>query len=349
MRERVAQILKIVCCGLAALLIVQLVKVAHHANPLAGATLPQVPSLPVDTNAAPAVAGNKPPRPPGTNSPMAATGTNGPKMVADTNGLVTVLGTNAATHKKSKRGETNAEGSTVTGASTNAIHVAGTNIVITTSVDETNSQTSAAKEKETNATPVVVTTTLATNTLETNLAIAAPSTNAAAGTNAIAAGTNSVAAKLSGGTNLVVNASAKTNLTNSAIAKASGSRPPPGMMPPMMGGPGGRGSAAKLSPEIQARVDRVTDSEILAPVMHPMPMALLGIAGKVAFLRAPSGQTGMVKEGEDLGEIKLLRIGTNRVLVEQDGKKQELMIFSGLGGDSLLPKTTETSDETTKN
>ena len=80
-----------------------------------------------------------------------------------------------------------------------------------------------------------------------------------------------------------------------------------------------------------------------------MPMALLGIAGKLAFLRSPSGQTGMVKEGEDLGEIKLLRIGINRVLVEQDGQPKELMIFSGLGGESLLPKPTVTSDETTKN
>jgi hypothetical protein len=117
---------------------------------------------------------------------------------------------------------------------------------------------------------------------------------------------------------------------------------------PMIGGPGGS-KAAKLPPEIQARVDRVVESEILAPVNHPMPMALLGIAGKSAFLRSPSGQTGLVKEGEDLGEIKLLRIGINRVLVEQDGQQKELMIFSGLGGESLLPKSTVTSDETTKN
>jgi hypothetical protein len=56
----------------------------------------------------------------------------------------------------------------------------------------------------------------------------------------------------------------------------------------------------------------------------------------------------MVKEGDALGEIKLLRIGINRVLVEQDGQQKELMIFSGLGGESLLPKPTATSDETTK-
>jgi hypothetical protein len=162
-------------------------------------------------------------------------------------------------------------------------------------------------------------------------------------TNAL--GTNLTAAKLSG-TNILPDHSTKTNSTNSAVAKSSGAKSP-STMPPMMGGPGGK-PAAKLSPEIQARVDRVVESEILAPVMHPMPMALLGIAGNVAFLRSPSGQTGLVKEGDDLGEIKLLRIGTNRVLVEQDGQKKELMIFSGLGGESLMPKTTETSDETTK-
>jgi hypothetical protein len=67
-------------------------------------------------------------------------------------------------------------------------------------------------------------------------------------------------------------------------------------------------------------------------------MALLGIAGNIAFLRAPNGQTGIVKENEELGGIKLLRIGTNRVLVEEEGQKKELTIFSGLGGESLLPK-----------
>lgn len=118
------------------------------------------------------------------------------------------------------------------------------------------------------------------------------------------------------------------------------------MAGPMMFGLGGK-KAPSLPPEIQARVDRVTDSEILAPVNHPMPMALLGIAGKTAFLRSASGQTGLVKEGDSLGDIKLLRIGINRVLIEQDGQPKELMIFSGYGGESLLSKPTENANETT--
>ncbi len=101
-----------------------------------------------------------------------------------------------------------------------------------------------------------------------------------------------------------------------------------------------------VPPAIQAEISKITDSEILGPVMRPLPMALMGIAGDVAFLRSPSGQTGLVKVGDSLGEIKLLRIDINRVLVELDGQQQELMIFSGYGGESLLSKPGGTNDET---
>ena len=67
-------------------------------------------------------------------------------------------------------------------------------------------------------------------------------------------------------------------------------------------------------------------------------MALLGIAGKDAFIRTPNGQTGLLREGEELGGIKLLKIGTNRVLIEQDKQEKELTLFSGFGSDTLLPK-----------
>jgi hypothetical protein len=99
-------------------------------------------------------------------------------------------------------------------------------------------------------------------------------------------------------------------------------------------GPGSPGPG--LPPALQARISRITDSEILGPVMHPLPKALLGIAGDVAFLRSDSGQTGLVKPGDTLDDLKLLRVGINRVLIEQNGQKQELMIFSGYGGESLL-------------
>ena len=100
---------------------------------------------------------------------------------------------------------------------------------------------------------------------------------------------------------------------------------------------------AELPLPILARLDRITESEILGPIMRPLPIALLGIAGDVAFLRAANGQSGVVKEGDSVGTLKLVRIGINRVLVEEDGQQKELTIFSGYGSESLLPKPKENS------
>jgi len=122
--------------------------------------------------------------------------------------------------------------------------------------------------------------------------------------------------------------------TNSVTA-VKPKRPRRGGMPGMfgMGGP-----ALNLPAAVQARLDRIKESEILGPFMRPLPMALLGIADNDVFLRAPNGQSGMIKEGEELGGVKLVRIGINRVLVEEDGEKKELTLFDGIGGDSLMPK-----------
>ncbi len=96
-----------------------------------------------------------------------------------------------------------------------------------------------------------------------------------------------------------------------------------------------------LPPAISARIERITQSEILGSIIRPLPMALLGIAGPDAFVRAPNGQTGLLKEGEELGGVKLLRIGTNRVLIEHEGQQKELSVFSGFGSETLLPKQKE--------
>ena len=117
---------------------------------------------------------------------------------------------------------------------------------------------------------------------------------------------------------------------------------PPIDLPPGMAGRPDRGTAAtNFPPAIAARIDRITQSEILGSIIRPMPMALLGIAGQDAFLRAPNGQTGLVKEGDELGGIKLIRIGTNRVLIEHEGQQKELSVFSGFGSETLLPKPKE--------
>jgi hypothetical protein len=78
-----------------------------------------------------------------------------------------------------------------------------------------------------------------------------------------------------------------------------------------------------------------------AVYLNTLWLFLLGIAGRDAFLRAPNGQTGLLKEGEELGGVKLLRIAHNRVLIEHDGQKKELTMFSGFGSETLIPKEKE--------
>jgi hypothetical protein len=101
--------------------------------------------------------------------------------------------------------------------------------------------------------------------------------------------------------------------------------------------------ATDLPSEVQARIDGIAESEILGPVPKPVlvPVALLGIASRDVFLRTPTGQTGLLRVGEELGGIKLLQIGTTRVLIEQEEHKRELSMFSGLGGLPLLTQEKE--------
>ena len=137
---------------------------------------------------------------------------------------------------------------------------------------------------------------------------------------------------------LKLSAASFTNAPVVSVAKTNGSAPKPTNSPPA----GSRSSASssagrsELPTAVQAHVDKIVQSEILGAVVRPLPMALLGIAGKDAFLRGPDGQTGLVREGEELGAVKVLRIGTNRVLVEHEGQKKELTLFSGFGSESLI-------------
>ena len=159
------------------------------------------------------------------------------------------------------------------------------------------------------------------------------------------AGTNSVEAKAGGPAGTNSNEAQKSGKagTNLVASKEPGKKGKPG---------GPRQDAGKapedLPPRIKTRVEYITQSEILGQIVRPMPMALLGIADKDVFLRAPDGQTGTIKEGGELGGVKLLRVGTNRILVEYEGEKKELTIFSGLGSETLLPKVKEKTNEITK-
>jgi len=213
----------------------------------------------------------------------------------------------------------------------------------------------------------LVATLNATNLSPTNLpplsSTNQPTTNALVATNApvpptISVSTNGGLSTTNLGSSATNSSLSATNIsssptngtpsaTNGPVALAGQSAKAHSPHPHRMG-PGGPGQPAPdLPPLVQARIGKIVDSELLGPVMHPQPMALLGIAGDVAFLRTDSGETGLVKVGDALGDLKLLRIGINRILVEQNGQPKELTIFSGMGSESLLNTSDKSSNETT--
>jgi len=262
MFERSEVLFKILCAGVGALVVWQAVHAIQRSDPLAGASIPALPSLPAATNTE---AGAR-----NTNAP--------PSQLA---------------------------GKPATNALAEAPAAKPTNALAQGANPGTNASRQGTSAKGTNA--------------------LAQATNALAqATDALAQGTNASATPAAG--------KARTNpptgpQTARAMAKTGSLPGMPGLGPP-------------LPPQIQARLDRIVESEVLGPVMRPQPMALIGILGRDVFLRAPNGQMGQIKEGDELGGVKLVKIGINRVLVEQEGEKKELTIFSGFGSETLLSKQT---------
>ena len=300
MPERSEKLLKLVCLLLGALLVYQVSRVVLRRDGLAHLSIPLLPALPADTDAPAA--------------PKAADSKGG----ISSNAAVAATSATNASNTLVKHDGTNQLPAAKDQAATNSTNALAKQDGAT---NETNASTTsgpllaeaATTEVASNASVVSVPDVVRTNA--TNLAAKVELT----GTNA---------------TNLIVSQNSTNQGTNTSIAKGSKKRP---------NGPQDAGAGIKpapeLPPKIQARVDKIIQSEILGQIIHPMPMALLGIAGTNVFLRVPSGQTGMVKEGDELGGVKVVEIGINRVLVEEDGQKKELTLFSGFGSKSLMTDT----------
>ena len=274
-------LLKIACCALGVILLVQLSSVLWRLRPIDRLSIPELPHLTVSLDAA--VLGKN------TNLTLGATVAKG-----STNSSSVPAPVTAATNP--------ASGDFAKGVSTNPIRA---EIPLQSGTNPLADQTS--KVSGTNAVPTQASIQGLETDAVTTLTSERKATNRVADRGAVKTGTNLNARSL-----------------------------------PV---PTGATKLAEIPPLIQARIDRVYQSEILGTVMRPLPMGLLGIAGNVAFLRTANGQTGMVKEGDELGGIKLLRIGVNRVLIEHEGQTRELTIFSGFGSETLLQKTKESSNE----
>ena len=253
-----------------------------------------------------------------TNATAEAKATNAagarPGAKKDTNGVAGKTSTNSTPEGVAKTKDTNAISATTT--ENKGTNVA-TNALVETSKKASNAIASVEEKKETNKL--------------SNADFGAMKTNAAAGATNAQTGTNSISAQ----------ATVKS-ATNAAPEKPAKGRRPSPFMPGQMSGE----KLPDLPPLIQARIDKIIESEILAQLTRPQPAGLLGIAGRGAMLRSSSGQTGYVKEGGELGGLKLLQVGVNRVLVTEVGKTNVLTIFSGFGGVTLLPKQGETNNET---
>ena len=328
MLKRPEQIFKLLCLLLAAALALEVARVAARGKPLKNLAIPALPTF-ASTNATAATNSATAQNAKGTN---AAAGTNASASGAKG-------GTNQATAKTDAKG-TN-KPTEVAKSETNATKVADSK--------GTNTSEVKAEAAETN---VVMVSAATTNSSQTNSNLSKTSgTNTTSGTNGTNATNESQVASAKSGTNAVASAGT-TNKTNSIEKTGTNSAAVAQKSPAKGTGPGGRPDTGKKGPDVppamKARIDRITQSEILAPVMRPMPMALLGIAGDQALIRSPEGQSGLVKEGKELGTIKLLKIGTNRVLIEEKGEKKELTIFSGFGGESLMPKEEKKGQDTKK-
>ncbi len=315
MLDRSERLLKIGCLGLAAMLIWQISQALITANPLANLTIPAVPTLPDATNAATANA-----RPPaglrGTNSPA--------------RGLAAAGATNGATPPASVKGGSNSIATIeLENGNTNGPARRGASRRMSNSVPD---QTAALLG--TNAQPAQAMAGLGTNAFVTRIATnqvfnGDPESDGGRGGDALAAGARG--ARRDG-------VAGSRGMDAAMMATLGGRR----------GGPGGLGGAAlpDLPPTARARVERIYLSQLLGPITPPVPASLLGIAGDSAILRGTNGQTGWVKEGDLLGGIKLLKIGVNRVLIDEGGQKKELTIFPASAAKASCPNQQIIPNET---
>lgn len=183
----------------------------------------------------------------------------------------------------------------------------------------------AAQPKSTNSVTAKPTNSVSTQpTNSTTNIVAGQTTNSA-----VRAATNIVSLDATNASSRRASSSSSRRSSSSAPGPATASKDP------------------NISPAVQARIEKVVQSEILGAIVRPLPMALLGIAGKDAFIRAPNGQTGLAREGEEFGGLKILRIDINRVLVEHEGQQKELTLFQGFGSETLLPRGDKKPSETT--
>ncbi|MBN2490882.1 MAG: hypothetical protein JXQ29_08540 [Planctomycetes bacterium] len=100
-------------------------------------------------------------------------------------------------------------------------------------------------------------------------------------------------------------------------------------------GAGGEAGANELPHAFGPIAERQLFGAAAPPTAHPV--VLEGIAHDWVFLRSPRGRAGLVRVGESLDGVKVLELGWNRVVVEVEGERKELVMHQGLGGGAPRP------------
>ena len=103
----------------------------------------------------------------------------------------------------------------------------------------------------------------------------------------------------------------------------------------------------ETEPTLRPVVAKVAESSLFGVAPPPPPPSpnqppkakapkLQGIAADFAILEIPGRGVHMIRLGDEEEGVKVLKLALNRVLIEVDGVKHELTIYSGFGSDPLL-------------
>ena len=95
---------------------------------------------------------------------------------------------------------------------------------------------------------------------------------------------------------------------------------------------------ALTAAQVKTSIEIMKRSGLFGSPPKPRPSTLIGIAGDMAIIQTGSGGTKAMSVDETFQNVKLLKLDTNRALIEENGKTRELTLYSGMGSESLIDK-----------
>ena len=134
----------------------------------------------------------------------------------------------------------------------------------------------------------------------------------------------------------------------SAAADGTAAKTPPAADAAKGGSKDAKAAATKKAPPpVPERYRRLAEISVFGKPPKKKagkPPSLLGVLGEGAILLFPDKKQHFVDVGKTVQKVRLVRVATNRALIEFEGKEIELKLFGGAGSESLInAKTKEAS------